>query len=407
MGKLKHGFDSDFLGGGAISCSQADGAWNEGGKGKSTQDCRWLDGTWTHDQIEDKHQNNPFCHDELMNALADDGVEFYPFRRGNDFYHHYREDIALFAEMGLKLFRTSICWSRIYPNGDDLEPNREGIEWYRSMLGECKKHGIKTFVTMLHYDIPVNLVTTYGGWKNRKTIDFFARYVETIVTELGDLVDFWLPFNEFYTDVMARGKYPAYMNRYFDACDIEIQMEPGDEELIARNTVDFLAFSYYFSQVSTCDQGWEKTAGNLVMANKNPYLETSEWGWQLDPIGLRVTLNQMYDRYGLPLYIAENGLGTSDVVEEDGSIHDEYRIDYLRQHIKCLKEAVIDGVDVRGYMIWGFIDLVACGPLTMDKRYGLIYVDLDNCGNGTAERSRKDSFYWYQKCIATNGENLG
>lgn len=213
--------------------------------------------------------------------------------------------------------------------------------------------------------------------------------------------------NWFYTDVMARGKYPAYMNRYFDACDIEIQMEPGDEELIARNTVDFLAFSYYFSQVSTCDQGWEKTAGNLVMANKNPYLETSEWGWQLDPIGLRVTLNQMYDRYGLPLYIAENGLGTSDVVEEDGSIHDEYRIDYLRQHIKCLKEAVIDGVDVRGYMIWGFIDLVACGPLTMDKRYGLIYVDLDNCGNGTAERSRKDSFYWYQKCIATNGEDLG
>ena len=181
MSKLKRGFDSDFLWGGAISCSQADGAWNEGGKGKSTQDCRWLDGTWTHDQIEDKHQNNPFCHDELMNALADDGVEFYPFRRGNDFYHHYREDIALFAEMGLKLFRTSICWSRIYPNGDDLEPNREGIEWYRSMLGECKKHGIKTFVTMLHYDIPVNLVTTYGGWKNRKTIDFFARYVETIV----------------------------------------------------------------------------------------------------------------------------------------------------------------------------------------------------------------------------------
>lgn len=163
MSKLKHGFDSDFLWGGAISCSQADGAWNEGGKGKSTQDCRWLDGTWTHDQIEDKHQNNPFCHDELMNALADDGVEFYPFRRGNDFYHHYREDIALFAEMGLKLFRTSICWSRIYPNGDDLEPNREGIEWYRSMLGECKKHGIKTFITMLHYDIPVNLVTTYGG----------------------------------------------------------------------------------------------------------------------------------------------------------------------------------------------------------------------------------------------------
>ena len=212
--------------------------------------------------------------------------------------------------------------------------------------------------------------------------------------------------NWFYTDVMTRGKYPAYMDRYFDRLGIKIEIEEGDEELLSENTVDFLAFSYYFSQISTTSQGWEKTAGNLVMANKNPYLETSEWGWQMDPIGLRVTLNQMWDRYQLPLYIAENGLGTADLLNEDGTVHDGYRIDYLRRHVECLKQAVIDGVDVRGYMVWGFIDVVACGPLTMDKRYGLIYVDLDNCGKGSGKRYRKDSFYWYQRCIASNGRDL-
>lgn len=490
MRKLRAGFDEGFLWGGAISASQADGGWQEGGKGPNTQDMRYLDPTWDHEQVERKHHESPFSSSELKAALADGGTKFYPNRRGIEFYHHYREDIALFAEMGLKLFRTSIAWSRIFPNGDDERPNAEGIAYYRSMFEECQRNGIKVFCTMLHYDIPINLVLRYGGWKSRETIGLFERYARTLLMELGDVVDFWLPFNEFnagrfapwdgvclvedaeenfdqaifqclhhqfvanalavracrelcpgtpiggmiarfctypatcrpednlqaihddqyanwfYTDVMARGSYPAYMGRYFDRFGIEVEMEPGDEGLLAANTVDFLSFSYYFSQVSTTDQGWEKTAGNLVMANKNPYLPTSEWGWQMDPVGLRITLNQMWDRYQLPLYVAENGLGTSDVLEADGSVHDGYRIDYLRRHIECLREAVIDGVDVRGYMVWGFIDVVACGPLTMDKRYGLIYVDRDNGGRGTDRRYRKDSFSWYQKCIATNGEDL-
>jgi 6-phospho-beta-glucosidase len=487
---MKSGFDKDFGWGGAIACSQADGGFREGGKGISTQDLRYLDPSWTHEQVEEKHHGDPFSRKEYEAALKDPEVTYYPFRRGIDFYHKYKEDIALFAEMGMKVFRTSICWSRIFPNGDDAEPNQEGIQYYRDMFGECKKHGIKVFATMLHYDIPVNLVQKYGGWTNRKTIDFYLRYAEVLFRELGDLVDYWLPFNEFnagrfspwdgvclipndpectnqavfqclhhqflasaravklchemlpgsmiggmiarfctypatcrpddamqavqddqysnwfYTDVMARGKYPAYMERYFDRFDIHLHFEPEDEQILKEGTVDFLAFSYYFSQVSTADQSWEKTAGNLIMAKKNPYLETSEWGWQKDPVGLRVTLNQMYDRYELPLFIAENGLGTADVLEEDGSIHDPYRIDYLRSHIQQMKEAVIDGVDIIGYTAWGIIDVVACGPLTMDKRYGVIYVDLDNGGNGSGKRYKKDSFYWYQKCIESNGEDL-
>ena len=192
---------------------------------------------------------------------------------------------------------------------------------------------------------------------------------------------------------------------HMETCVTE-KIRQGDEEILQQGTVDFVSFSYYFSQVSTSDQSWEKTSGNLIMANKNPYLETSEWGWQKDPIGLRITLNQLYDRYGLPLFVAENGLGTSDVVETDGTVHDPYRIDYLRGHIQQMKEAVRDGVELLGYTMWGILDIVSCGPLTMDKRYGVVYVDLDNGGKGTGKRIRKDSFYWYKKCIESNGEDL-
>ena len=473
---MKQGFEEGFLWGGAISCSQAEGGFRDGGKGVSTQDLRYLDPSWDREQVEAKHHGSPFSTQEFEQALQDMDTTYYPNRRGIDFYHHYKEDIALFAEMGMKIFRTSICWSRIFPNGDDAQPNAQGIAYYRSMFEECKKYGIKIFATMLHYDIPVQLVLKYGGWKSRKTIDFYLRYAKVLFEEYGDLVDFWLPFNEFnagrfapwdgvclipdqeenlnqavfqclhhqflasaravalchqmlpgakiggmiarfttypatckpqdalqalqddqyanwfYTDIMARGRYPAYMDRYFDRFHIRIEKEPGDDEILRNGTVDFLSFSYYFSQVSTSDQGWEKTAGNLIMANKNPYLETSEWGWQMDPIGLRVTLNQMYDRYGLPLFVAENGLGTTDILQQDGTVHDAYRIDYLRSHIEQMKQAVIDGVELIGYTMWGIIDVVSCGPLTMDKRYGVIYVDLDNGGKGSGKRYRKDSF---------------
>lgn len=484
---MKKGFPEDFLWGGAISASQADGAFDQGGKGLDTQDLRYFDAEWTKEERA-MQKNRRINHDKYVKALSDKEHEHYPFRWGIDFYHKYKEDIELFEELGIKILRTSINWARIYPNGDDDTPNEEGIKWYIDLFTECQKRGIKVFATILHYNIPVHLLTEYGGWKNRKVIDFYVRYATTLFQRLGTLVDYWLPFNEFnagrfnayngvcliedeeenydtaifqclhhqfianaltikaaheilpsakvggmiarfttypatcrpddvmqmilddqysnwfYMDVMVRGEYPAYMERFFEKADIHIDMLPEDKKILKENTIDFTSFSYYFSQVSTTDQGWAKTSGNLIMANKNPYLKSSEWGWQMDPIGLRITLNQVYDRYQLPIFIAENGLGAKDVLETDGSIHDPYRIAYLRDHVIQMKEAMKDGVELIGYTMWGFIDIVSCGSMEMSKRYGVIYVDQDDRGHGSKRRYRKDSFYWYQKCIQSKGE---
>lgn len=485
----RKGYPENFLWGGAICASQAEGAWDVDGKGVDTQDLRYFDASWTREERA-LQSNRRINTEKYRKALTDTDITKYPFRHGIDFYHTYKEDIALFKEMGLKILRTSVNWARIFPNGDDEKPNAVGLAYYRSLFEECQKNGIKVFVTILHYNIPNSLVERFGGWKSRKTVDAYVRYAATLFENFGDVVDYWLPFNEFnagrfnpyngvcliedqeenfpnaifqclhnqfvanalavkacheiipgsmiggmiarfttypatchpddvmqsihdeqysnwfYLDVMARGKYPAYMDRYFEKENITIVKEPGDDEILAANTIDFTSFSYYFSQVSTVSQGWEKTAGNLIMANKNPYLESSEWGWQKDPVGLRITLNQVYDRYGLPVFVAENGLGAFDKLEEDGSIHDPYRIDYLKSHIEQMKEAVIDGVDLIGYTMWGFIDIVSCGSMEMSKRYGVIYVDLDDEGKGSGKRYKKDSFAWYQKCIASNGEDL-
>lgn len=487
---LRTGFPKDFLWGGATAASQVEGAWNEGGKGLDTADCRLAP---AHLRTADRATPDfkRMTSDRLAAAIACEDEGDYPFRWGSDGYHRWEEDLDLYAEMGLKVYRMSVSWARIFPNGDDAEPNQEGIDHYRRVLEGCRARGMKVFLTMLHYSIPVNLVENYGGWKNRKLIDFYLRYARVLFENYGDLVDYWLPFNEmnagrflpycgaalisdreenfdasvyqalhhefvasalavklgheiipgsqigcmiarfchyagscrpedqlqtlrdeqytnwFYTDVMARGIYPEYMERFWDLKGIEIKMEPGDEQILAEGTADFISFSYYFTQVSTVDDAWEKTDGNLTIGNKNPYLSTSEWGWQEDPIGLRITLNQIWDRYRKPLFIAENGLGAIDVVEEDGTIHDPYRIAYLKHHIEAMREAIVDGVNLLGYTWWGIIDLVSNGTVQMSKRYGFIYVDADDGGNGTFNRTRKDSFYWYQRCIATNGEDLG
>ncbi|MDO5422230.1 MAG: family 1 glycosylhydrolase [Eubacteriales bacterium] len=486
---MKQGFSENFLWGGAVASGQAEGAYLEGGKGLDTQDLRYFDTAWDRAK-RDEMRNVNMTSEIFEKALKDTDPTHYPFRWGIDFYHTYREDLALMEEMGMKIFRTSISWARIYPNGDDEEPNQEGLQYYIDLFTECHKRGMKVFATMLHYGIPVNLVLKYGGWKNRKLIDFYVKYAKTLYQYLGDLVDFWLPFNEincarfnpyngcclikdqeedyesaifqcthhqfianalaikaakemlpnpmvggmiarfttypatckpedvmqgildenyknyFYTDVMARGKYPAYAKRMFAEQKIQIHKEPGDDEILAENTVNFLAFSYYMSMVATTDPDYEKTSGNLVSGNRNPYLKRSDWGWQIDPVGVRVSLNEMYDRYQLPVFIAENGIGAYDKLEEDGSVHDPYRIAYLREHVKQMKEAVKDGVELLGYTMWGIIDIISCGTIEMSKRYGVIYVDRDEEGKGSNKRYRKDSFYWYQKCIASCGEDL-
>lgn len=479
-------FPEGFLWGGATAANQLEGAYNEGGKGLSIFDMVQF--------VPKEERGNDIEMDvkskkELEDLLAGKGGDNFPKRRGIDFYHRYKEDIALFAEMGFKTFRMSISWPRIFPNGDDREPNEEGLAFYDKVFDELLKYGIEPLVTLSHYEIPLSLVQKYNGWADRRVIEFFVNYAETVFNRYKGKVKYWLTFNEinistlspyigsgvlinevenkeqtvyqalhhqfvasaravkacheiipeamigcmlarmevypetcspddvleaqkedqmnlFFTDVQVRGYYPSFMLSYFEENDIKIDMLPGDEELLLQHTVDYLSFSYYMSMVASGAPGKKKEKGNFFSGVKNPYLESSDWGWQIDPKGLRITLKKMYDRYQVPLFIVENGLGAYDTVEEDGSINDDYRIDYMRAHIEQMKEAIKEGVDLIGYTSWGCIDLISAGTSEMSKRYGFIYVDQDDYGNGTLERSKKKSFDWYKQVIATNGEVL-
>ena len=465
-------FPDGFLWGGAIAANQAEGAWREDGKGLDLASC------FPHG-IHHKFRGHPV-----------EG-EYYPQEEAIDFYHHYEEDVELFAEMGFKMFRTSINWTRIYPNGVEEEPNEKGLAFYDRLFDTLLAHGIQPMVTISHYETPVYLVDHFGGWRDRRLIKLYLRYCRTIFTRYKDKVKYWLTFNEinnmrrnadyvagvifdgtedrkirqnliyqaahhmfvasamanklchelipdakvgcmlslsniypydckpqavfetmdirrkslFFSDVMIRGVYPSYIWRVWHEEGVELKTEPGDLALIRDNPSDFLAFSYY--KTTTHEAGkpaFFDTGGES--GTLNPFLKTSEWGWQIDPTGFRYTLNEIYDRYQVPVFPVENGLGAVDVPDEKGEIHDPYRVDYLRQHLMALREAIRDGVKVMGYLYWGPIDIVSAGTGEMKKRYGFIYVDKDNAGRGTLERRRKDSFYWYQKVIATNGRSL-
>lgn len=464
-------FPEGFLWGGAVAANQCEGAYREDGKGLSIQDVtpRGIKGPATKEPTEDN-----------MKLV------------GIDFYHRYKEDIRLFAEMGFKVFRTSIAWSRIFPNGDDGEPNEKGLKFYDDLFDECRKYGIEPLVTISHYETPLHLSLEYDGWVNRRLIGFYERYVRTIFARYKDKVKYWLTFNEinsvlheplmsggiytdksrlgkqelyqavhhelvasalatkiahemmpgvkigcmilsmpvypltpspddviaamnadhmndFFGDVHVRGAYPGYMKRYFRENGIEIHMEDGDEEIL-KNTVDFVSFSYYMSICETADSTVEKGPGNIMGGVPNPYLKTSEWGWQIDPQGLRYALNRFYDRYQKPLFIVENGLGAVDrlVTGADGepTVQDDYRIGYLGDHLVQVREAIEDGVEVMGYTTWGCIDLVSASTAELKKRYGFIYVDRNDDGTGTLNRYKKKSFGWYKNVIESNGECL-
>jgi 6-phospho-beta-glucosidase len=466
-------FPDGFLWGGAVAANQCEGAYNEDGKGLSTQDV-------TPQGIKGPRTIEP----------TPDNMKLI----GIDFYHRYKDDIKLFAEMGFKVFRTSIAWSRIFPNGDEKEPNEKGLQFYDDLFDELHKYGIEPLVTISHYETPLNLSIKYDGWINRDMISFYERYVRTIFNRYGEKVKYWLTFNEinsvlhepflsggiytdksklkkqdlyqaihhelvasalatkighelipdskigcmvlsmpmypltsnpddviaamksdhmntFFGDMHVRGQYPGYMKRYFKENDIQIKMDEGDEELLKNHTVDFVSFSYYMSSCEAADRSKAQAGeGNLMGGVTNPYLKQSEWGWAIDPQGLRYVLNQFYDRWQKPLFIVENGLGAVDelVTEPDGTktVLDDYRINYLRDHLHQVKEAIEDGVPVMGYTSWGCIDLVSASTAELKKRYGFIYVDRNDDGSGTLNRYKKKSFDWYKNVIATNGENL-
>lgn len=461
-------FPDNFLWGGAVAANQCEGAWDVGGKGIDYASC---------------------CHTGLgdLNPYPTPADMYHPEREAIDFYHRYPEDIKLFAEMGFKVFRTSISWTRIFPTGDELEPNEEGLAFYDRLFDELHKYGIEPLITIAHYEIPWNFVEKYGAWRSRHLIDCFERYCKVLFERYKGKVKYWLTFNEinnmrrnpsyvggillkpgenkmqaifqashnmfvanakavklcheiipdakigvmcslsniypnncdpvcvfetqdvrrrslFYPDVMLRGYYPTYVYRLWEENDVHVQMEDGDLDLIRQYRNEFLAFSYYRTTTHEKGQPYFGDTGGDV-GTPNPYLKTSAWGWQIDPMGFRFTLNELWDRYQVPLFPVENGLGAKDIVE-DGKIHDPYRIDYLRQHLTALKEAIRDGVDVMGYAYWGPIDIVSAGTFEMAKRYGFIYVDKDNEGHGTLNRLKKDSFEYYKNVIHTNGAEL-
>ena len=485
-------FPKGFLWGGDISANQCEGGWDEGGKSPNMTDYHaggtvnsprmatyiMPDGTYgkTPAMIEN-------CNLPEGAKLAINPDEFYPNHKATDFYHHYKEDIAMFAELGFKAFNMTLSWARIFPKGIKAGINPEGVEFYHNVFKECLKYGIEPLVHLYKYDMPAFYIEELGGWKNRFLIEEFVEFGKASIDEFQE-VTYWSTFNEinaaqfsildsnnqkevqrqyqvlhnqlvasakvvkylhdnypnkkigcmqagifthaltcdpedilfnrskwekgiFYCgDVQCKGKYPTYAKRLWKEHNVKLDITEQDLEELKKGTVDMYTFSYYMSQAVTTHENDDAVSGNMSFGVRNPYLEYSDWGWALDPKGLRYYLEMIYDRYEKPLMVVENGLGAYDTVEEDGSIHDNYRIEYYRAHIEEMAKAIEDGVDLIGYTTWGCIDLVSAGTGEMRKRYGFIYVDKHDDGSGTMKRSRKDSFYWYKKVIASQGEDL-
>ena len=480
---MKHGFPDNFLWGGAIAANQAEGAWNEGGKGLSVPDVDWHNPHLVRGGKRDADSEMTSTRLNELLAISEDWQ--FPKRSGIDFYHTYKDDLALMKQLGLKAFRTSINWARIYPNGDDEQPNEEGLQFYDELIDTIVASGMEPIITLFHYELPLKLVTEYGGWRDKRLIEFYARFARTCFERYQGKVKYWILINQinliyvesfnslgilcdqvdnleeakyqaihnqfvacslatklgreidpefklgmmisdhncypetaspedvvstlqknqmsqfFYGDVRIRGQYPGYALRYFEDHQLNIEMTEEELDLIHRYTADYMAFSYYYSRMNSAVHN----TADLNDISRNPLLPASIWGWCVDPLGLRNSLNVYYDRYQLPLMIAENGLGALDELKA-GTVEDDYRIDYLRAHLKAIKEAIRDGVDVFAYCAWGPIDIVSCTTNEMSKRYGFVYVDLNDDGTGSRKRFKKKSFDWYKRVIETNGADL-
>lgn len=467
-----------FLWGGAIAANQCEGAYREDGRGLCNVDLL--------PQGEDRL--------DTMNginvSLELDPKKYYPSHEGIDFYHNYKSDIKMLAEMGINVFRLSISWTRIFPTGVENEPNEKGLSHYEKIFKLCKSYGIEPLVTICHFDVPIHLIKEIGAWKNRKMVDYYLKICKVLFERYNGLVKYWITFNEinmvlhhpfmgaglffsknenqyqikmqashyellasalatkaaksinpdyhigcmlaggacypltsnpkdvweakkverenyFFIDVQADGQYPNFFWKELEKKKLSLDITKDDLDILKNNTVDFISFSYYSSKVAASNKQKEMIEANAAETISNPYLHSSEWGWQIDPLGLRITMNDIYNRYHLPLFIVENGLGAMDRLEKDGTINDQYRIKYLKDHIIAMIDAVReDGVELMGYTPWGCIDIVSAGTGQMSKRYGFIYVDLDDSGNGTNKRIKKKSYFWYKEVISSNGENL-
>ncbi|WP_028042762.1 glycoside hydrolase family 1 protein [Candidatus Stoquefichus massiliensis] len=488
-------FPNNFFWGGATSATQIEGAYNIDGRGLATCDCKTAGSFVKRREVTfiDNDGQQGTVPSSLGMSLPKGAHQaildeyFYPSHEAIDFYHHFKEDIAMFADMGFKMFRMSISWSRIYPTGIEEEPNQKGIEFYKEVFRELNKYNIEPLVTIFHGDLPLYLEESYQGWENRKLIDFYMKLARTCLIEFKGLVQYWLPFNEmndyllmldmfgnistkeshkqsfqmihnmlvanartvklahqidpenkvgsmicgipnypgscdpndiletryrwekgiYYTgDVQCFGEYSPFSKRLWDEYEINLNTEEQDFIDFKDGVVDFYTFSYYMTNIVTTHEVDDIVQGNFSNGARNPYLKYSEWGWSYDPKGLRYYLEVIYDRYHIPMMITENGLGAVDKVEPDGSIHDDYRIQYLQDHLHECKVAIDHGVDLIGYTMWGCIDLVSASTGQMSKRYGFIYVDRDDEGRGTGKRLKKDSYYWYKNVIQSNGEAL-
>ncbi len=463
-------FRKDFLWGGAVAANQCEGAWNTDGKGPDTSTYLYKEN---------------YSSNTIDFQIKED--KYYPTHEAIDFYHRYKEDIALMAEMGFRCFRFSIAWSRIFPQGDEEEPNEAGLKHYEDVIATCRQYGIEPLITLSHTETPVGLITKYGGWRDRRLIDLFERYAEVCFSRFSD-VKYWITFNEInfilydgmlvqnggvtlkegenikelayqcahhqltasaravrkcheiikdayigamlegslaypetckpedvfaawqdnkgytylFLDVLIHGRYPYYWNREIEDNGYDIKIEEQDLIDLKEGTCNYIPLSYYFTRLSS-----QEILNEVIRKeHPNPYTPKTEWGWNVDAVGLRLVLNDLYQRYGVPCFVVENGLGAKDTLNEDGSIHDPYRVAFMKENICQMKKAVEDGVDVLGYTMWSAIDLVSQSKGEMSKRYSFIYVDLDDEGKGSGKRIKKDGFYWYKKVIESNGEDL-
>jgi 6-phospho-beta-glucosidase len=472
-------FPENFLWGGAIAANQTEGAYNRDGKELSTADIQpFIPGA----NPTDLHFNDM---DSLTYEKYRNGKYYYSKRQGVHFYNRYKEYIDALADMHVKTLRLSIAWSRVFPNGDDTEPNEQGLQFYDRLFSYMKEKNIEPIVTIFHYEMPLNLIDKYGGWINPKLVDLFVKYGMTVLKRYQNVVKYWIIINQinlvhkeafaslgiladkvdhyeqakfqavhyqfvasamitefahklnpnlqmgmmladtltapyscdpadvklnfqrnrmqyFYSDVLLLGEYPEYALTYFADNNIHVEITEAEKEIIRNNPADFLAVSYYWSNTV-------KASENTMDPNttvKNPHLKANRWGWSINASGLYLCMSKYWDRYHVPMMVAENGLGFKDVLTSDNKVHDDYRIEYHQQHIEALGESIREGADVFAYCSWGPFDIISAGTAEMSKRYGFIYVDYDDEGNGSGKFYYKDSFYWYRQVIDSNASNL-